>query len=244
LKQGVEPTRPIGPKIAGMRGWELAPFRTRRAMTDKAEATRLFLVTPPSVDLDAFPARLAEALAAGEVAAVLIASAGPGAEETARKLLPVVQEAGAAALVLDDTRIAGRLQADGVHIATGLGDLRHALDALRGSRTVGAGNIHSRHTAMQAGELGVDYVFFGRPHGDTHDAAHGKVLDLAQWCSELMEIPAVVMAGRSLDSVVQAAATGADFVALHDAVWAHPAGPGDAVARAAAALREPGRRAA
>ena len=77
---------------------------------------------------------------------------------------------------------------------------------------------------MEAGEIGVDYVFFGRPHGDTHDAPHPKALDLAEWWSELMEIPAVVMAGRSLDSVAEAAATGAAFVALHEAVWSHPAG--------------------
>ena len=214
-------------------------------MTDKAEATRLFLVTPPLVDLDAFPARLAQALAAAEIAAVLIAP-GPrqAADEAAGRLVPIVQHAGAAALIADDTRIAGRVGADGVHIATGIGDLRNAVDSFRGSRTVGAGNIHSRHTAMEAGELDVDYVFFGRPHGDTHDSAHGRVLDLAQWWSELMEIPAVMMAGRSLDSVAEAAATGAAFVALHDAVWSHAGGPGEAVRRAAAALNESGRRAA
>lgn len=214
-------------------------------MTDKAETTRLFLVTPPLVDLDAFPARLAEALAAAEIGAVLIAP-GPGqaAEDVARRLVPIVQDAGAAALIGDDTRIAGRVGADGVHIGTGLGDLRNAVESFRGSRMVGAGNIHSRHTAMEAGELDVDYVFFGRPHGDTHDGAHGKALDLAQWWAELMEIPAVVMAGRSLDSVAEAAATGAAFVALHEAVWSHAGGSGEAVRKAVAALNEPGRRAA
>ena len=59
-----------------------------------------------------------------------------------------------------------------------------------------------------------------------------------------MEIPAVVMAGRSLDSVAQAAATGADFVAVRDVVWSHPAGPREAVRQAAAALAPGGRRAA
>ena len=39
-------------------------------------------------------------------------------------------------------------------------------------RIVGAGNLTSRHAAMQAGELEPDYLFFGRPHGDTHDAPH------------------------------------------------------------------------
>jgi thiamine-phosphate pyrophosphorylase len=97
---------------------------------------------------------------------------------------------------------------------------------------------------MQAGELDVDYLFFGRPHGDTHDDAHPKALDLAEWWSEIMQIPAVIMSGRALDSVAEAAATGAEFVALHDAVWSHPGGPGEAVRLAQALLGGTGRQAA
>jgi thiamine-phosphate pyrophosphorylase len=215
-------------------------------MTDPAEPTRLFLVTPGVVDPESFPARLSEALAAGDVAAVLIATGEQeeAVEAIASKLVPLIQEAGAAALIADHTRVAGRLKADGVQIGTGLGDLRSVVDSFRPKRIVGAGNLHSRHTAMDAGEIGADYVFFGRPHGDTHDAPHPKALDLAEWWSELMEIPAVIMAGRSLDSVGDAAATGAAFVAVNEAVWAHATGPGEAVRVAQAALSEVGRRAA
>lgn len=214
-------------------------------MTDSAEATRLFLVTPSRIDPDGFPERLAAALAAADVAAVLIATGvEQAAEDVARILVPVIQAAGAAALIADDTRIAGRLKADGVHVGSGFGDLRNAVDSFAGERIVGAGNIHSRHAAMEAGELGVDYLFFGRPHGDTHDEPHRKALDLAEWWSDLMEIPAVIMAGRSLDGVAAAAATGAAFVALHEAVWSHPDGPAEAVRKAAAALSQPGLRAA
>jgi thiamine-phosphate pyrophosphorylase len=97
---------------------------------------------------------------------------------------------------------------------------------------------------MEAGELGVDYVLFGRPYADTHDEPHPKALDLAEWWSELMEIPAVVMAGRSLESIPAAVATGADFVGVHQAIWSHPAGPAEAARIAAAALQRPGRQAA
>jgi thiamine-phosphate pyrophosphorylase len=136
------------------------------------------------------------------------------------------------------------VKADGVQIGTGFEDLRLALDSFKPQRIVGAGNIGTRHAAMEAGEAGADYLFFGRPHGDTHDAAHPKALDLAEWCADVMEVPAVMMAGRSLDSVADAAATGAAFVALHEAVWSHADGPGEAVRRAQAALAARGRRAA
>lgn len=215
-------------------------------MNDAADATRLFLVTPPGAEAEQFAPRLAEALAGGDVAAVLIASEAGGrdAEATAAALVPIIQAAGAAALVTDDTRLAGRVKADGVQIGSSLENLRQALDSFRKQRIVGAGNLTSRHAAMQAGELEPDYLFFGRPHGDTHDDPHPKALDLAEWWSELAELPAVVMAGRSLDSVGEAAASGAAFVAVHEAIWAHPDGPAEAVRQAVAALGSRGRRAA
>jgi thiamine-phosphate pyrophosphorylase len=214
-------------------------------MTDRAEATRLFLITPPARDATSFLPQLSEALSAGDVAAVLIAGAPDGGIEAfATALVPVIQDAGAAALVADDTRLAGHVKADGVHVTTGAADLKLAAESFKPRRIVGAGNINSRHAAMEAGEAGADYLFFGRPHGDTHDAPHPKALDLAEWWSELMQVPAVVMAGRALDSVGEAAASGADFVALNDAVWSHTAGPGEAIRAALAILAKKGRRAA
>jgi thiamine-phosphate pyrophosphorylase len=213
-------------------------------MNDAADAARLFLVAPPRIEPERFAPLLAEALAAGDVASVLLASAegGRDVEAVAIALVPIIQEAGA--IVADDTRLAGRAKADGVQIGTGQEDLRLAVESFRPKRIVGAGNINSRHAAMQVGEADVDYLFFGRPHGDTHDAPHPKALDLAEWWSELMSVPAVIMAGRSLESVGAAAATGAEFVALHDAVWSHPGGPGEAVRRAQDALQQRGRDAA
>jgi thiamine-phosphate pyrophosphorylase len=214
-------------------------------MTDTTEPTRLFLVTPPRVDLKAFQASLSDALTGGDVAAVLIAlEAGGDLETVAAALIPAVQKAGAAAIVADDTRIAGRTNADGVHVGTGLEDVRTAVESFQRRRIVGAGNLHSRHSAMEAGEAGADYVFFGRPHGDTHAEPHPKALELVEWWSEVTNIPAVVMAGRSLDSVAAAAATGTSFVALHDAVWSHSRGPGAAIRDALGMLAKLGRRAA
>lgn len=206
-------------------------------MTNPSDRQRIFLVTPPAPDVATFAPRLRDALARGDVAAVLIGAAGgPTLEAEAEAFVPLVQAAGAAAIVAGDTRIAGRTKADGVHVAGPIDDLRFAIQSFRPKRIVGAGGLESRHAAMEIGELDVDYLFFGRPHGDTHDAAHARALDLAEWWAEIMQIPAVVMAGRSLDSVAEAAATGADFVALHEAVWSHPDGPAAAVRIAAAAL--------
>jgi len=214
-------------------------------MTDRAEPSRLFLVTPSDAEAVRFPPRLEAALAGGDVAAVLIQRPAEGDFAVlASALVPIAQAAGAAAIVADDTRLAGHAKADGVQIASGVQDLRLAAASFRPTRIVGAGNLFSRHAAMEAGEVDVDYLFFGRPDGDTHDAPHPKALDLAEWWSELMQIPAALMAGRTLQSTAEAAATGAAFVALNRAVWSCADGPGEAVRAANALLAAKGRRAA
>ena len=212
-------------------------------MTDTEVATRLFLVAPPRIDAAIFAPLLKEALSTADVAAVLLASEG-AKEDVLQPLVRIVQDAGAAALIADDTQLAGHVKADGVHVGGGLDELRLALGSFKPNRIVGAANVHSRHEALEIGELAVDYLFFGRPHGDTHDAPHPKALELAEWWTEMTEVPAVVMAGRSIDSVREAAATGAEFVALHDAVWFHRSGPGEAMKLAASMLPRAGQQAA
>jgi thiamine-phosphate pyrophosphorylase len=209
---------------------------------ERAEGPRLFLVTPRQIDAEHFPSRLAEALASGDVAAVLIASEAEA--DTIAALVPVIQQAGAAAIVMNDTRLAGHVKADGVHIEGGIGELRPAVESFRPKRIVGAGRLDSRDAAMEAGEVGVDYVFFGRPHGDTHDSPHPKALDLGEWWSEVMQIPAVVMSGRSLASIAEVTATGADFVGVGEAVWSHPDGPAAAIGAARTSMMQSGRQAA
>ncbi len=73
---------------------------------------------------------------------------------------------------------------------------------------------------------------------------HSKALDLAEWWSAVTVIPAVVMGGRTIDSVRQAAAAGIEFVALAGAVWSDPRGPRAAVADACERLALAGETAA
>lgn len=202
-------------------------------------AQRLCLVTPALVDPAAFAPLLAAAIAAGDIASVIIAAEGssPAASQRiAEQLAPIVQRAGAAALVRNDTRVAGRIGADGVHVDSGAADLATAVRSLRPRLIVGAGGAASRHEAMTLGEAEPDYLFFGRLHGDAGDRPEEGALALAAWWAPLFEIPAIVMAGGSLASLPEAVATGAEFVALGRAVWEHPDGPAAAVREAAGLL--------
>ncbi|HZP21305.1 MAG TPA: thiamine phosphate synthase [Bauldia sp.] len=197
---------------------------------------RLCLVTPPGADIATFPELLGDALSGGDVASLIVtAPAGAALQDFAAALVPLAQPRGVAVLIHNETQIAGRVRADGVHVDTSPADLAAAVAAFRGKRIVGAGNLRSRHDAMTAGEAQPDYVFFGRLDGDHEDGIHARALELAAWWSELFVIPAVVMGGSTVASVVEAADAGVDFVALSRAVFGHR-DPAAAVAEANALL--------
>ena len=204
--------------------------------------TRLYLITPPIDDADAFAPRLAQACAAGDVAAVL-ARFAPADERTLTKsvktLAPAAQEAGAALVIevpgeVDRAAILTRGGADGVQVA-GERAVRDLRERLKGDRIVGAAGIRTRDDAMAIGEAGADYLMFGEPRPDGSVPALEGVAERAAWWAEIFETPCVAYA-PSLDAVGPLAATGAEFVALGAAVWTHPEGPAAAVRQALEAL--------
>ncbi|HOV02970.1 MAG TPA: thiamine phosphate synthase [Kaistiaceae bacterium] len=197
---------------------------------------RLYLVTPRKIDPAAFLPALEAALGAGDVAAVLIHCETSGETELqqiAEALTPPVQARGAAVVLAGDSRIVGRAKADGIHIAEGREALADAVDRLqRQGFIVGAGNLKTRHEAMEAGEAGADYVFFGMLDKPEAAEIHDKTVALGEWWAAMFEPAAVVLSGADIASVTDAARTGADFIALRAAVWDHPDGPAAAVAAA------------
>jgi thiamine-phosphate pyrophosphorylase len=198
---------------------------------------RLYLVTPP-LDAPDLAAKLAEALAAADVAAVLVrapAAGEAGLIERARSIAPTVQDRGVALLIEGHAESVEPAGADGAHVA-GIPAFETALPVLKPRYIVGCGGLASRHDAMVAGERGADYVMFGEPDPDRRRPAFAAVLDRVAWWAELFEIPCVGWA-MNLDEVAALAGAGADFVAVGDAVWTDPHGPAAAVAAAAGRLK-------
>ncbi|HML14856.1 MAG TPA: thiamine phosphate synthase [Xanthobacteraceae bacterium] len=210
----------------------------RRSATDQGRsAPRLYLVTPP-LGTPALGEKLAEALEAADVAAVLarVPVAGDSALiEQVRAIAPAIQDRGVALLIEGHPESVEPAGADGAHVI-GMAALETALSALKPRYIVGCGGLGSRHDAMVAGERGADYVMFGEPDADGRRPAFAAVLDRVAWWAELFEIPCVGWA-MNLDEVAALAGAGADFVAIADAVWTGPSGPGAAVTAAAARLK-------
>lgn len=186
------------------------------------------------------PDLIAAVLGAGDVACLLMRCAAPGdalIRGIVEDLSPAVRRHDTALLIESpaDARLAARLGVDGVQVRGGGEPLATALESLKPERIVGAADIRSRDDAMTVGESDVDYLMFGEPRPDGWTPPFDQVVERCRWWAELFNVPCVGYA-PAVDDVASLAATGAEFVALGDAVWSHAEGPEAAVRRAQAML--------
>lgn len=204
-------------------------------MTDKAQ---IFLIAPAIADVTAALDTLGAACAGGDVAAIVLSFVTTDEREQIKQLkaiAPALQNTGAAVLVAASPQVAARGGADGVHLPVRDEAIADAIEALKPERIVGVGGLRTRHEAMTIGEADIDYLLFGEPYPDGVLPDFDTTLARVAWWAEIFAVPCVGFA-PGLDRVAAIAATGAEFVGLGDAVWSHPEGPADAIARARATI--------
>lgn len=203
-------------------------------MEPQRAAPRLYLVTPPALQPGVLTRDLSAALAAADVAAVLLRLPEGGENElakTVKAVAPAVQAKDAPLLIHGHPHLVGRGGADGAHLP-GIDAFRAAAGSLQPQRIAGCGGLKTRHDAMLAAESGADYVMFGEPDAEGRRPTPDAVVERVAWWAEVFEIPCVGYAG-SLDEAAALAQAGADFVALGDFIWADAAGVVAAVEAAA-----------
>jgi len=195
---------------------------------------RLYLLTPPAIpDLEAFARDLEAALDAGDVACLQI-RLKPADEAEIRRvvevLAPIAQARGVAVILNDRPNLVKPLGLDGVHIGQSDGSYAAARRDVGPDRIVGVTCHDSRHLAMEAAEAGADYVAFGAFFpSTTKDATTRAEPDILRIWQETMEVPCVAIGGITVETAVQLAQAGADFLCVGSGVWDHPDGPAVAV---------------
>ena len=154
---------------------------------------RLYLATPVVEDPSALAATLGEALAAADIAAVLL-PLKPVDQRTmitrVKALAPMIQAKGAALLLDGNVELVARSGADGAHL-TGIAAMEDALSSLKPDRIAGVGGLTTRHDSMSAGEAGADYVLFGEPDANGQRPSIEAIAERLQWWAELFEPPCV-----------------------------------------------------
>ncbi len=183
-------------------------------------APRLYLATPPVTDPAQLAPHLPALLATADVAAVLLRLT-PADERSmiqrVKALAPIIQKAGAAALLDGHFELVARAGADGANLI-GVEAMQEAMPTLKPDRILGVGGLMTRHDAMVAGEAGADYVLFGEPDANGERPSAEAICERLDWWAELFEPPCVGYA-TTLDEANLFAAAGADFVLVGDFIW-------------------------
>lgn len=186
----------------------------------EADKPQIYLVTPPELELDVFPTRLAQVLDSAEVACLRMALATRDEDKILRAgdALREVAHARDVPLVIEThVLMVERLGLDGVHLTDGARSVRTVRKDLGADAIVGAFCGASRHEGIGAGEAGADYVAFGPVGGSLGTGALADQ-DLFGWWSEMIEIPVVAEAGLDEDTI-RALAPMTDFFAIGEEIW-------------------------
>jgi thiamine-phosphate pyrophosphorylase len=202
---------------------------------------RLYLITPPKVELPAFAEELKGALEAGDVACLQLRLKGAGDDEVRRAaeaLMPVAQARGVAVLINDRPDLAAEVGSDGAHIGQEDESYAQARAMLGPDRILGVTCHNSRHLAIEAAEAGADYVAFGAFYPtQTKQPKTVAVPEILCWWNKLMVVPCVAIGGITVENAAPLIGAGADFLAVSAGIWNHPKGPAAAVRAFAALLR-------
>ncbi len=194
---------------------------------------RLYLITPPQIELDPFAAAFEQALSGGDIACLQIRLKDvPDAVVMAagQTLIPLAQRAGVAVIINDRPDLAKALGADGVHIGQDDGTYADARRIMGAKSVVGVTCHDSRHLAMEAGDAGADYVAFGAFYDTATKAPKYRATpDVLTWWSDIFEIPCVAIGGITVDNARPLIDAGADFLAVSAGIWQYPQGPAAAV---------------
>jgi thiamine-phosphate pyrophosphorylase len=208
---------------------------------------RLYLITPPRLDAAAFSLLLAEALDAGDVAAVQLRLKDAGEDEIRHAcdvLRPVAQSREVAFILNDRSDLAAATGCDGVHVGQQDTPYAEARRIVGADAIVGVTCHNSRHLAIDAAEAGADYVAFGAFFATTtKDPGFRAEPETIAWWSELMTVPCVAIGGITAENCAPLVEAGADFLAVCAGIWQHPEGPAAAVGALGSAVAACDRRA-
>jgi thiamine-phosphate pyrophosphorylase len=208
---------------------------------------RLYLISPPSMVVEAFAKELQSALAAGDVGAFQLRLKDASDAEISQAiaaLLPICRAHGVAFILNDRVDLAKTHGVDGVHLGQEDMALAEARAQLGDDMVIGVSCHDSNHLAMEAGEAGADYVAFGaffatRSKSPEKLAKYGTPsTEILQWWQAYTIVPCVAIGGMTPENCPPMVAAGADFIAAINAVWEHPEGAAGAVRAFNRAIKE------
>lgn len=187
----------------------------------ETDRPKIYLITPPELDLSVFPDILCAVLDACPVACLRMALSSQDEDHILRvgdTLREITHSRDIPLVVQTHVAMVARLGLDGVHLLDGPRSVRQTRKDLGDDAIIGAFCATSRHDGMGAAEAGADYVCFG-PVGKTALGDGSTVdMDVFNWWSEVIEIPVVAEGGIDHETMATLSDI-TDFVALGPEIW-------------------------
>jgi thiamine-phosphate pyrophosphorylase len=166
---------------------------------------KFFLVAPKTAAADLIVTCAAAAARAGDCASVVISAAQ--AHDVTAKL----QAVGLAVLLSDcEARAVHYAKADGLHLSRNDG-VKEAREQLK-KESLGVFTATSRHYAMEAAELGADYIAFAQKAQNVGEP-------LLAWWQEMFEIPVVAFDPVTPEDLATLLPQRPDFIRPDEAMW-------------------------
>lgn len=199
------------------------------------DACRLYLITPPAIEVAAFVEEFKKALDGGDVACLQIRLKDVDDDAirlATEALLPIAHARDVAVLMNDRPDLAAELGCDGVHVGQEDTPYEEARALVGDDAIIGVTCKRSRHLAVEAADRGADYVAFGGFfHSTTKISEKTERADpeILTWWSETTNVPCVAIGGITVENCRPLVEAGADMLCVIAGVWSYPAGPAAAV---------------
>ena len=192
---------------------------------------RLFLITPPNIEIESFVELLDDTLSDSDVAILLLASDSidrDSMNSNYKQIQQIAHRHNISALIQNNLEFANENDVDGIQIDE-LDVLKETLVKSKSFEIVGAAENKFKHDAMIKGEAEIDYMFFGNITTPESEFSPPKVVELSEWWAENFKIPGVALAGQNMESIREIATTGIEFIAVRNAIWNFPNGTKSAI---------------
>ena len=192
-------------------------------MSDNKFLTKLYLISPPNINVNEFIFSLDDVLNTGLVSCFQLRLKNVKDEdiiESSKALKPICNKYHVPFILNDRLDLVNKVEADGVHLGEDDGSILEARKLLGPKAIIGASCYNSKHLAMEAAEEGADYVAFGAFFATiTKDPKTKADINIIKDWTLISNIPCVAIGGINSSNCKELVDAGVDFIAVVGSIW-------------------------
>ena len=185
--------------------------------------TKIYLISPPKIEIDKFSKSLKNALQTNKVAVFQLRLKDYPQDvikNYSNEIKKICNDYNCPFILNDFYEIATELGLYGVHVGIDDNKINEIRQNSPENFVIGASCYDSRHLAMEAGEIGADYISCGAFFPSKTKNSRGKpTIELLNWAIEMLNLPIVGIGGINPDNCGELVKNKIDFLAVISCIW-------------------------